>query len=330
MPSYTIIAINKHMPTNIIRYRLNQEISWGVVLNNNVYPLGNYSSLADLLVNGREQASNFTGGKNNFLPLNSVEILSPITSPCNIICQGRNYREHIIETGNDPDEKTFNLFFTKAPSSLTTAKGNIIRPQFVQLLDYELELGLVIGKEINQPENITNENLSDFIAGIFIANDVSARDIQLSQNQWFKGKSFRTFCPTGPYLCLLNKEDFLKLYDLELKLWVNGELRQNANTKQLIYSPPETLTEMSGLMDLSIGDIVLTGTPGGVALQAPGKFMQKLANIVLSEQERMKLFISKQLENPRYLKDGDKIRASIQSSDGSINLGMQELLVSSK
>lgn len=315
------------MAINIIRYSINNEISWAVVDNEGVYPIGNYSSLADLINNGISLVRNFT--RNPKLSLDQIKLLSPVTAPCNVICQGRNYAEHIIETGNDPEEKTFNLFFTKAPSSITSAKGNIIRPKHVQLLDYELELGLVIGRDINKDQKVTKENLSDFIAGIFIANDVSARDVQLSQGQWFKGKSFRTFCPIGPYFCLLDKEDFPKLYDLDLKLWVNNELRQNANTKQLIYKPEDTLSELSTLMDLSVGDIVLTGTPGGVALQAPSKFMQKLGSIVLSEQERMKLFISKQLDNPRYLKDGDKIRATIQSSDGQINLGTQELLITS-
>jgi 2-keto-4-pentenoate hydratase/2-oxohepta-3-ene-1,7-dioic acid hydratase in catechol pathway len=315
------------MPINIIRYSLNQEIFWGKIVDKTIFPLGSYLSLADFLEKGLKKAQNLETSQTNTLTLDNVELISPITSPCNIVCQGRNYREHIIETGNDPDEKTFNLFFTKACSSLTSAKGKVVRPKNVQLLDYELELGLVIGKNITKAEKITNDNLSDFVVGIFIANDVSARDIQLSQGQWFKGKSFRTFCPTGPYITLLDKEDFLMLYDLELKLWVNDELRQNASTKQLIYPPPETLTELSEIMDLSVGDIVLTGTPGGVALQAPSKFMQKLSSIVLSEQERMKLFISKQLENPRYLKNGDKIRATIKSNDGKIDLGEQELLV---
>ena len=94
----------------------------------------------------------------------------------------------------------------------------------MELLDYEIELGLVIGKEISESQVITEENLHEYVAGLVIANDVSARDVQLSQTQWYKGKSYRTFCPVGPYLYLLEKEDIPLINDLELKLWVNDEL----------------------------------------------------------------------------------------------------------
>ena len=99
----------------------------------------------------------------------------------------------------------------------------------------------MIGTEISEPQQVTDENLHQYIAGIVIADDVSARDVQLSQGQWLKGKSYRTFCPTGPYLYLLDKEEIPKIHDLELNLWVNDELRQSANSSQFLFKPAETI-----------------------------------------------------------------------------------------
>jgi 2-keto-4-pentenoate hydratase/2-oxohepta-3-ene-1,7-dioic acid hydratase in catechol pathway len=317
------------MSCNIVRFRQSNKISWGVIIHENIYPVsGNYHLLSDFLKEGVEQAKKLAKNQEGkAINLNSVEILSPVTPPCNIVCQGSNYMDHIIEIGSKPERPKFNLLFSKASSSLTSAQGQVIRPPNVKLLDYELELGLVIGHEINEPQLINRENLAEFIVGIVMVNDISARDIQIPQGQWYKGKSYRTFCPTGPYLCLLDKSEYGKLSDLQLTLKVNGKTRQNANTRQLIYSPAETLEEISEIMDLSIGDLVITGTPGGVSLKAPGRMLQKLASLLLSEHSKMRLFVQSQLKNPRYLKNGDVIQSTIHSSDGQIYLGVQELQV---
>ena len=102
-----------------------------------------------------------------------------------------------------------------------------------------------MGSEITEPVEVTDENLHQFVAGLVIFNDVSARDIQLIQGQWLKGKSYRTFGPTGPYFYLLDQDEMNSIYDLELNLWVNDELRQSANTNQLLFKPAETITELS-------------------------------------------------------------------------------------
>jgi len=125
----------------------------------------------------------------------------------------------------------------------------------------------------------------------------------------------------------LDDSDMDRLADLELTLKVNGEIRQKANTSQLLFKPAETLSEISEVMDLYTGDLLLTGTPGGVALRIPSGFIQNLAAMFLSEQTRMKLFVENQLKSPRYLKNGDIIESTIRSSDGQINLGMQMLKV---
>jgi 2-keto-4-pentenoate hydratase/2-oxohepta-3-ene-1,7-dioic acid hydratase in catechol pathway len=319
----------KIMGFKIIRFKQKEQTQWGVVNNEKIYPLqGNYPLLADLIKRGLPEAKNLAIERNvKALDVDTTEILNPVTAPCQIICQGKNYSDHRIETGASPQRPDFNLLFSKASSSLAPPNGQVVCPSHVNLLDYELELGLVIGKDILDPQKITPDNLGEFICGIVMANDISARDVQIPQGQWFKGKSFRTFCPAGPYLYIIENSDVDRLNDLQLSLKVNGELRQNSNTRDLLFQPAETMDEISKIMDLRAGDLILTGTPGGVALKAPGGIVQKLATAFLSEQTRMKLFLQNQVKNPRYLKNGDVIEATIRSSDGEIDLGAQTLKV---
>lgn len=317
------------MGYTVIRFKENERIKWGVVSREKVYPVsGDYPLLADFIKHGVSEAQ--TLAKNpvgDALDINTIEILSPVTPPCHIVCQGKNYSDHRIETGSSPQRPEFNLLFSKASSALASPKGQVICPPNVQLLDYELELGLVIGWDIRTPQAVTLENLADVVAGIVMANDISARDIQIPQGQWFKGKSFRTFCPVGPYLYMMEKSDADRLSDLQLTLKVNGEVRQNANTRQMLFSPAETVKEITEVMDLWAGDLILTGTPGGVSLRVPGGIIQNLAALIFSESSRMKLFVDNQLKIPRYLKHGDVIESTILSSDGKIDLGTQRLEV---
>ena len=115
-----------------------------------------------------------------------------------------------------------------------------MRPARVRFLDYEVELGLVIKRDVTSPEKVTDANLHEFVAGAVIVNDYSARDVQIPEMQFYKGKSFRTFGPVGPYLCLLDPEDFCRLRDLQLTLTVNGKVRQNDSVANLVYGPAET------------------------------------------------------------------------------------------
>lgn len=297
---------------------------WGIVNENSVRPIDHeFETLASLLAEGIENIKDFTIQQKD-ISLDEVKLLSPLTQPARIVCQGANYGTHRKESGLDAKRPPYNLIFTKADSSLSGPRDPIICPNHVKLLDYEIELGLIIGKEISEPHEVTEENLHEFVAGIVIANDVSARDIQLGQSQWYKGKSYRTFCPVGPYVYLLEKEDIPLINNLELNLWVNGELRQSTNTEDLIFKPDETLTELSGLMNFSPGDLLLTGTTGGVALQLSPEVTEKLLNPVFSAEEKMQLILDSQLQSNLYLKDNDVIRCEIKSADGSINLGVLE------
>ena len=148
----------------------------------------------------------------------SAQILSPVTTPCRIYCQGANYRQHMIESGMDPDAKAFNMFFTKSDASVASAKGTVTPPKHVSLLDYEVELALVFRRPIVSATTVTRETLKDYVFAVAIANDFSARDVQLPQMQFFKGKSYRGFCPIGPWLTVPDADEFAGLDDLELLL----------------------------------------------------------------------------------------------------------------
>jgi 2-keto-4-pentenoate hydratase/2-oxohepta-3-ene-1,7-dioic acid hydratase in catechol pathway len=228
----------------------------------------------------------------------------------------------MIESGMDPNEKTFNMIFTKAQSCIAPAGTQVIRPRHVRLLDYEVELGLVVRDDITGPTQVSPANLHQFIAGVVIVNDYSARDVQIPQMQFYKGKSYRTFGPVGPRLTLLEEKDFARLGELRLRLAVNGAPRQDALASDMVFSPPETLTELSHMQDLSAGDLIATGTPAGCALRVPPKPVQKLGAL-LSEHLRFSLFIKGQQKSALYLQPGDHVEATIRTDDGAIDLGVQ-------
>ena len=252
----------------------------------------------------------------------AVTLLSPVTRDQQFVCLGANYRQHMIESGMDPDAKTFNMMFTKAPGCIVAADADVIRPSHVRFLDYEIELGIVMRAPVTAPRQVTEADLPELIAGITIVNDYSARDIQIPQMQFYKGKSYRSFGPVGPYLVLLEPQDFHHLTALDLKLTVNGVIRQNDSTRNLVHKVPETLTELSGVHDLAPGDLIATGTPAGCALTVPPPAVVRLMGL-LPERLKWQLFLKKQASRPQYLKPGDIVEARISSADGRIDLGVQ-------
>ncbi|MFC7364166.1 MULTISPECIES: fumarylacetoacetate hydrolase family protein [Bhargavaea] len=326
------------MGIKLVRFEDQGTNKWGVVDGENVKVLNNSSkTLAEFLENGQAEAREAVGNDTlQTVAFSEITLLSPVTKPAKIICQGANYSTHREEAGMEAKRPPFNMIFDKANSSLAGAYDTVVSPEHVKLLDYEIELGLVIGKDITEETAVTDDNLHEYLAGIVIANDVSARDVQLVQGQWLKGKSYRTFCPTGPYLYLLDKEDIPNIHNLELKLWVNDEIRQEANTEQLLFKPAETIAELSGVMDFDTGDMILSGTTGGVALNLTPELLATVSNPTIDANHRLEVLVEAQSKSGRYLKDGDVIRASIKSPDGKIDLGEQKnkvqapALVSSK
>ena len=196
------------MPANLLRFEKGSAAHWGVVLQGGVAPLlGDYPTTADLIARG-ETDWREAGRREPSLALESLAILSPVTAPCCVFCQGANYRRHMIESGMDPDAKAFNMFFTKTDASISPAIGAVRRPEHVALLDYEIELALVFRRASRAAVTVTTASLKDYVFAVAIANDLSARDVQLPQTQFFKGKSYRGFCPIGPWLTVLEPDEF--------------------------------------------------------------------------------------------------------------------------
>jgi 2-keto-4-pentenoate hydratase/2-oxohepta-3-ene-1,7-dioic acid hydratase in catechol pathway len=245
---------------------------------------------------------------------------------CRIFCQGANYRQHMIESGLDPGAKTFNMFFTKSDASVAPAVGILQRPAHVSLLDYEIELALVFRRAIQSPVSVTRETLKHYVFAACVANDVSARDVQLPQMQFFKGKSYRGFCPLGPWLTVLEPNEFALLDNLDLQLRVNDAVRQNDSTLNLVFKPWETISELSTFANVAPGDVLLTGTPSGCALRVPPPAVRRLVQL-LPERTFWRLFVNSQSRRPEYLKPGDAMTATIHSADGRLDLGEQRITI---
>ena len=185
------------MAINLVRFSMDGSARWGVVSESGIAPLdGHYPTTAALIEHG-EADWRRASLKEAVAPFGSIDVLPPVTTPCRLYCQGANYRQHMIESGMDPDAKGFNMFFTKSDASVASAREAVAPPAHVRLLDYEVELALVFRRAIVSPVKVTPDSLKDFVFAVTIANDLSARDVQLPQMQFFKGKSYRGFCPIG-------------------------------------------------------------------------------------------------------------------------------------
>jgi 2-keto-4-pentenoate hydratase/2-oxohepta-3-ene-1,7-dioic acid hydratase in catechol pathway len=214
------------------------------------------------------------------LPLASGRLLAPIPRPRrNIFCVGKNYRDHAKEfagsgfeagavKGAEIDE--YPAVFTKPPSTVIGPGATVnLHPHVTSAVDYEVELTLVIGKG---GRDISAAEASKHIWGYTIINDVTARDRQRNHKQWFMGKALDTFCPMGPWITTADEVDPA---NLEVKCWVNGELRQNANTSDLIFDIPTLVATISAGLTLEPGDLIATGTPAGVGIGFnPPKFLK--------------------------------------------------------
>lgn len=191
----------------------------------------------------------------------------PIGRPQKILCVGRNYKAHAEELGNKaPDEP---IFFSKSPSSLIGAEMQIKIPAGVARVDFEGELAVIINK---QAHRISENEAFEYVAGYSILNDVTARDMQKADikqgRPWFRSKSFDTFCPFGPYLV---PREFIKdVNQLDLEVRLNGEVKQQASTSQMLFSIPEIVAYISRFCTLQPGDVIATGTPAGVGPMQAG------------------------------------------------------------
>jgi 2-keto-4-pentenoate hydratase/2-oxohepta-3-ene-1,7-dioic acid hydratase in catechol pathway len=258
------------------------------------------------------------------VPLEGLSPLSPVTTPCRVVAQAVNYRSHARESGSGEEPPP--VFFRKSSGSICGPTDDVIRPAHVRLLDYEIELGLVIKAGPAPGTAVPDAALPAHVAGLVMCNDISARDVQLTKGQFYESKSYPTFTPTGPRLVLLEADEVTRLSGLRLRLWVNGELRQDGTAADLITGPAAALSLLAGFQRLDPGDLLLTGTPGGTALQAPPAVVTKVGDL-LPAPLKWRTFFARQERNPAYLKAGDVITASIASADGALDLGTQRTVV---
>ena len=230
-----------------IKYRKNDKSYVGIVEGDTIYRL-NYSSIIDAIRDETEIKKTYkTLISDNLV---NVTVLPPV-EPTKIVCIGLNYNDHATELDMDLPEEP--LLFIKPSTSVIGHKQNIIYPKATKKLDFEAELGIVILSEISSKDN------EDINIAYTIINDVTARDLQENDGQWTRAKSFDTFCPVGPVVVTqidsMNQRIFSK---------VNGKIKQDSNTKHMIFSPEELVKYISNIMTLKAGDLIATGTPPGI------------------------------------------------------------------
>lgn len=299
---------------------------FGTVEGDRVTPLKNIYHVSDLF-QAIQKGELEIGDE---LPLSHINLLPPTDERINVYCAGLNYADHAREM--DLPIPLEPVFFVKVWNTLASGNDNIIFPPETRLMDYEIELALVVGRRITSEDFITQKNMKDYLLGITILNDITARDIQLRSGQWFSAKNFRTFAPMGPLVQVMDDDVCERLYDCHLKLQVfseNGDILENrsqrGNTREMIFPIERLISFLSARFDLMPGDVISTGTPAGVAMsrfEGRGRFPFFRKNDSLSERER---FIEQEIEsNERYPEVGNIITARIFSEDGIIDLGEQK------
>lgn len=232
-----------------------------------------------------DQIAYFFGNRPELaIPLDHVTLLAPIPSPNrNIVGLGKNYAAHAKELKGQifsDEPPKYPIYFTKPDHTVIgTGETILLHESITTKVDYEVELAIIIGKH---GIDIPKEEAEDYIFGYTIANDISCRDLQQDHTQWYKGKSLTTHCPLGPWIVHRSMLPFP--VSLPIRSYVNGELRQDANTDQLLFDIPTIISDLSRGYPLRPGDIILTGTPAGVGMA---------------------------FDPPKYLKTGDLVRCEI-------------------
>jgi 2-keto-4-pentenoate hydratase/2-oxohepta-3-ene-1,7-dioic acid hydratase in catechol pathway len=301
------------------------KIVYAIVDGKRAFPLRGRTTVRELFkAAGKKPA---TGPS---VPLSSLTPLAPTDDAARVFCAGLNYMDHAIEVRMPAPKNP--IFFTKTSGSLCGARDDIPYPESVRLLDYEIELAVILGRRVGARDVVTAENLPEFALGVSVFNDISARDVQLMAGQWFLGKTYRNFAPLGPYVRTLDAGVMDSFYSLELDLKVYGpdgaaypHKRQHGTTGSMIFKTHDLINCLAERFDLLPGDVIATGTPRGVALGRPSRFQFRMAEILgIPQGTRTAKFIAHEIaHNDKYLVRGDVIEARIASADGAIDLGAQ-------
>jgi 2-keto-4-pentenoate hydratase/2-oxohepta-3-ene-1,7-dioic acid hydratase in catechol pathway len=321
------------MALMIIRYDVGQGPRWAVVTGRAPMRPDDLVEAQDLATEARtlgDLVAELDAGRaspSEPVTVPARAILSPVTSDATLICQGLNYRDHAAEAGHH--QRKANLLFAKATSSLCGPYADVVRPTGVELLDYEAEIGVVLRRALGSGTVVDRSNIGSFVAGVVLCNDVSARDTMFGASflQWYRGKSYRTFCPAGPVFYYLDQDDVADtIGQLDLALSREGEPRQAASSADLIYAPEEALTEIAGLQDLKRGDLLLTGTPGGVIARGTPRVIGMLsAHLVDDVRRRDEIRVA--LGAPAFLQPGETLSLTLRDARRGVHLGGQQSMI---
>jgi 2-keto-4-pentenoate hydratase/2-oxohepta-3-ene-1,7-dioic acid hydratase in catechol pathway len=246
------------------RFQFNGQAQYGLVES-----VGGGDAIVRVLLNAPEEADgdmeSLRTRKIEPIPLEEAALLPPVR-PSKIVCIGRNYREHAAELGHDVPQEP--LIFLKATSALLSPGGVVRRPKISQNVHYEGELGVVIGKTCYQPA--ADADIRQYILGYTCVNDVTARDLQTKDGQWSRAKGFDTFCPVGPVVT----DEIDPWAGIGVQTRVNGEIKQDGNTRDLIFALDVVIRHIAQAMTLFPGDLIPSGTPAGVGPLAAGDVVE--------------------------------------------------------
>ena len=267
----------------------------GCLDNGEVIPTPGIPSMLDYLSDSSLKSTIEAAliGRIGAKPINEMNLLAPLPRPTKIIAIGLNYKDHVEETGREMPKAP--VLFSKPPTATIGPEASIVIPNESSKIDYEVELGVVIGVS---GRNIQEETALEHVGGYTVFNDISARDFQYRDGQWFRGKSFDTFAPMGPVLTL--PDQIRDPQNLHLELRLNGKKRQDSSTANMVFSVAELIADISKVLTLEPGDVIATGTPAGVGFVAKPKpvFLQP-GDVVEAEIEGIGI-----LRNP-VVKDGE-------------------------
>ncbi|XP_074525455.1 fumarylacetoacetate hydrolase domain-containing protein 2A [Halichoeres trimaculatus] len=249
---------------------------------------GTMRELLELGDEGLRQAQSAVSSGQCVVERSDIQLLSPVLAPEKVVCVGMNYRDHCLEQ-NAPIPKE-PIIFSKFPSAITGPYDNILLPSESQEVDWEVELAFVIGR---RGKHIKEEDALSYVAGFTVANDVSARDWQMTRNgkQWLLGKTFDSFCPLGP--ALVTTDAVKDPHNLGIRCLVNGDTVQSSNTDQMIFKTEELVAWVSKFVTLTPGDVFLTGTPPGVGVFRNPPVFLKTGDIVECQIDQIGSIINK-------------------------------------
>ena len=273
---------------------INNTVTAGAVIEDQFVSAGKNTDMISLLSGGNHQLDvlqeKIDSGKDR-IDITDVELLAPVPRPGKYFGVSLNYADHVEETGLEKPE--YPTFFNKQSTCVIGHGQAIHRPRVSEKLDYEGELGIVVGKRCR---HVTREQAKSVIAGYTICNDVSVRDWQVRSHTWTLGKSFDTHGPVGPWI--VTADDIKDPHDLDIRTWVNSEQRQSHNTSQLIFDCYYLVAYLSTVMTLEPGDIIATGTGSGVGVKMKPRGYMKPGDTVRIEIENIGVLENPVIEEP--------------------------------